>query len=181
VPQRRRRKRLGTSTTAALPVADAPNKVWAVDFHLDATTDGRPVKIASVLDEHTRECLGVLVARSVTSEDLTDELDRLAAERGYPGRAALRNGAELACAASRQGRRTGRAVVHPARRAVAQRLRRVVQQPPARRVPEHQHLLVPGPAQVVITDWNQDYNHRRRHTSLSYQAPAVYAATYTHR
>jgi putative transposase len=38
-----------------------------------------------------------------------------------------------------------------------------------------------APAQVVITDWNQDYNHRRRHTSLSYQAPAVYAAACTHR
>jgi hypothetical protein len=27
--------------------------VWAVDFQFDATTDGRPIKIVSVLDEHT--------------------------------------------------------------------------------------------------------------------------------
>ena len=45
VPQRRRRKRLGTSTTPSLPVADAPNVVWAVDFQFDASTDGRPIKI----------------------------------------------------------------------------------------------------------------------------------------
>jgi transposase InsO family protein len=42
VPQRRRRKRLGASTTPNLPTADAPNVVWAVDFQFDATTDGRP-------------------------------------------------------------------------------------------------------------------------------------------
>ena len=58
-------KRLGTSTTADTPTADAPNKVWAVDFQFDATTDGRPIKIVSIVDEHTRECLGGLVERSV--------------------------------------------------------------------------------------------------------------------
>ncbi len=38
VPQRRRRKRLGTSTATTV-TADAPNRVWAVDFQVDATTD----------------------------------------------------------------------------------------------------------------------------------------------
>lgn len=42
VPVRRRRKCLGSSTAADVPKADAPNKMWAVDFQLDATTDGRP-------------------------------------------------------------------------------------------------------------------------------------------
>ena len=36
--------------------ADAPNRVWAVDFQFDSTTNGRPVKIVSIVDEHTREC-----------------------------------------------------------------------------------------------------------------------------
>ena len=64
--QRRRRKRLGTSTTSDRPVADAPNRVWAVDFQFDATTDGRPIKIVSISDEHTRECLGGLVETPMT-------------------------------------------------------------------------------------------------------------------
>jgi putative transposase len=67
VPQRCRRKRLGT-TTAETVTADAPNQVWAVDFQFDSTTDGRPVKIVSIVDEHTRECLGGLVERSITSD-----------------------------------------------------------------------------------------------------------------
>ena len=78
VPQRRRRKRLGSSTAPDTPIADAPNRVWAVDFQFDSTTDGRPVKIVSIVDEHTRECLGGLVERSITSDRLIDELDRLA-------------------------------------------------------------------------------------------------------
>jgi hypothetical protein len=35
-------------------------------------------------DEHTSECLGGLVERLVTGEDLIDELDRLAEQRSYP-------------------------------------------------------------------------------------------------
>ena len=35
-------------------------------------------------------------------------------------------------------------------------------------------------ARVVITDWKNDYNHHRRHSSLGYQAPADYAAGCTH-
>ena len=59
--------------------------MWATDFQFDATTDGRPIKIVSVVDEHTREYLGGLVERSITGEDLIAELDRVAADRGaYP-------------------------------------------------------------------------------------------------
>ena len=100
VPQRRRRKRHGTSTTSAAPIADAPNRVWAADFHFDATTDGRPIKIVSIIDEHTRECLGGLVERSITGEDIIGELDRLAVDRGsYPAVLWCDNGPEMACAA----------------------------------------------------------------------------------
>ncbi|MFF7945090.1 transposase [Nocardia gamkensis] len=35
--------------------ADMPKVGWALDFQFDSTTDGRAVKIASMLDEHTRE------------------------------------------------------------------------------------------------------------------------------
>jgi putative transposase len=73
--------------------------VWAADFQCDATTDGRPIKIVSILDEHTRECLGGLVDRSLTGDDFTDELDRIARLRGYPAVLRCDNGPELACAA----------------------------------------------------------------------------------
>jgi hypothetical protein len=40
---------LGASTTPNPPTADAPSVVWAVDFQFDATTDGRPIKIVSIV------------------------------------------------------------------------------------------------------------------------------------
>ena len=74
--------------------------MWAVDFQFDVTTDERPVKIVSIIDEHTRECLGGMVERSIDGEDLIAELDRLAAQRGtYPAVLRCDNGPELACSA----------------------------------------------------------------------------------
>ena len=89
--------------------------MWAVDFQFDSTTDGRPVKIVSIVDEHTRECLGGLVERSITADTLIDELDRLAAERGYPAVLRCDNGPELACHAMADwaGERVGLAFIPP--------------------------------------------------------------------
>jgi hypothetical protein len=58
-------------------VADAPKVVWALDFQFDSTTDGKAIKIASMVDEHTRESLLHLVERSITAERLVAELVRV--------------------------------------------------------------------------------------------------------
>ena len=113
MPQRGRRKRVGESTTPNPSIEDAPNKVWAVDFQFDGTTNGRPINIVSIVDEHAR--LGGLVDRSITGDDLIDELDRLAAHRGYPRCAAgagegaldLHHGDEQPKAASPAPRQVG--------------------------------------------------------------------------
>jgi putative transposase len=182
VPQRRRRKRRGSSTTPNPPTADAPNRVWAVDFQFDATTDGRPVKIVSIVDEHTRECLGGLVERSITGEDLIDELDHLAALRGYPAVLRCDNGPEFACAAMANwaGERVGLHFIPPGepwRNGYIESFN-------ARVRDECLNINIfwsLTQARVVISDWKQDYNHHRRHSALGYQAPAVYAAACTHR
>jgi putative transposase len=181
VPQRRRRKRLGAST-ANPPKADAPNRVWAVDFQFDATTDGRPVKIVSVIDEHTRECLGGVVARSVTADVLIDELDGIAAQRGYPAVLRCDNGPELACEAMADwaGERVGLSFIPPGepwRNGYVESFNSRVRD-------ECLNINVfwsLAQARVVIGDWKSDYNQRRRHSSLGYLAPAVYAAGCTHR
>jgi putative transposase len=111
VPPRRRRKRHGTSTAPDTVTADAPNRVWAVDFQFDVTTDGRPIKIVSIIDEHTRECLGGLVQRNITGEHLITELDDLATQRGtYPAVLRCDNGPELACNATANWAPTARSV-----------------------------------------------------------------------
>jgi hypothetical protein len=57
VPARRRkRQRLGVSTTPADRLAaEHPGHVWALDDQFDQTTDGRILKLLNVVDEHTRE------------------------------------------------------------------------------------------------------------------------------
>ena len=182
VPQRRRRKRLGASTTPPPPKADAPNRVWAVDFQFDSTTDGRPIKLVSIIDEHTRECLSNLVDRSVTGDVLIDELDRLAMLRGYPAVLRCDNGPELACEAMADwaGERVGLSFIPPGepwRNGYVESFNSRVRD-------ECLNINIfwsLAQARVVISDWKDDYNHRRRHSSLGYLAPAVYAAACTHR
>jgi Integrase core domain len=77
------RKRAGISSVPPIE-ADAPNVVWAVDFQFDSTTDGKAIKIASMIDEHTRVSLLNLVERSITGEHLVDELKRVFAANGGP-------------------------------------------------------------------------------------------------
>ena len=36
-------------------------------------------------------------------------------------------------------------------------------------------------ARVVISDWNKDYNHRRRHSALGYQESGTYVTRFSRR
>ena len=62
---KRRRKRICVSTVPGV-TAEKANDVWSVDFQFDSTVAGKPIKILSVIDEHTRECLGGIVDYSIT-------------------------------------------------------------------------------------------------------------------
>ncbi|MGW4771840.1 DDE-type integrase/transposase/recombinase [Nocardia sp. NPDC004278] len=64
--------------------ADAPKVVWASDFQFDSTVDGKAAKIASMIDEHTRESLLHLVERSITAERLVTGLEKVFLALGGP-------------------------------------------------------------------------------------------------
>ena len=63
------------NASARQTMPNPPTQVWAADFQLDATTDGLPVEIVSIVDEHTRECLGGLVDRSITGDRTTNPIE----------------------------------------------------------------------------------------------------------
>jgi putative transposase len=123
-----------------------------------------------------------LVGRSITGGDLIGELDRLAGQRGYPAVLRCDNGPELACAAmaDRAGERVGLHFIPP-----GEPWREGYVESFNGRVRDEclniNLLWSLIQARVVISDWTEDYNTRRRHSSLGYQAPAVYAAACTHR
>lgn len=57
--------------------------MWALDFQVDVTVDGRQVRFLNIVDEFTREALATQAFRSCTSDRMTQELDRIIARTGY--------------------------------------------------------------------------------------------------
>ena len=85
VPYRKKKKPhrgVGVIVGAMCPVR--PNVLWALDFQFDQTSDGRTLKLLNVIDERSRECLAIVVARSIDADGVVACLDRIAAERGAP-------------------------------------------------------------------------------------------------
>nr|WP_281181952.1 transposase family protein [Nocardia vaccinii] len=93
--------------------------LWALDFQFDSTVDGKAVRIASMIDEHTRESLLHLVERSITAEKLVTELQEVFTARGGPPRVLrMDNGPEMISHTLQQfcADRVGLSILRPARR-----------------------------------------------------------------
>jgi len=71
------------------------NHVWAYDFVVDRTRDGRPLRMLTVIDEYTRECLAISVRRSFKATDVQEELAGLMVEYGTPECIRSDNGPEI--------------------------------------------------------------------------------------
>ncbi|MFL5813331.1 MAG: IS3 family transposase [Bdellovibrionia bacterium] len=74
---------------------ERPNHVWSYDFVMDKTHDGRPLKILSVVDEFTRECICLEVRRRITSREMIEILSDLFLARGCPEHIRSDNGPEF--------------------------------------------------------------------------------------
>jgi putative transposase len=92
--RRKRRKRL-MRDRAAEPRLTGPNQEWAMDFIVDGLATGRMVRILSVVDAYTRECLALEADTSLGSGRVTRVLERLIAERGRPENVRSDNGPEF--------------------------------------------------------------------------------------
>ena len=75
--------------------------VWSYDFLADRTSDGRPLRALTILDEYTRECLSILVERRISSQDVIDKLFDLFILRGVPEHLRSDNGPEFTAKAIR--------------------------------------------------------------------------------
>jgi transposase InsO family protein len=74
----RKRRRMGTSENGCTRRhAEYINHVWTYDFAMDTTQDGRRLKVMPIVDEYSRECLALEVARSITAEDVLNTLARV--------------------------------------------------------------------------------------------------------
>jgi len=69
--------------------------VWSYDFVSTKTHDGRPLKLLTVLDEYTRQCLAINVARTMKGHEVLEVLTDLFVRHGPPGHLRSDNGPEF--------------------------------------------------------------------------------------
>ncbi len=97
VPQKQPKRRLlwlNDGSCVRLRAAHK-NHVWSYDFVMDRTSDGQSFRMLTLIDEHTRECLSIDVARSLKSEDVLERLSDLFVRRGVPKYLRSDNGPEF--------------------------------------------------------------------------------------
>ena len=75
--------------------------IWSYDYVQARTHDGRSFRMLTVIDEHTRECLAIDVARNLRNGDVLERLAWLMATRGVPQYIRSDNGAEFTAKAVR--------------------------------------------------------------------------------
>ena len=69
--------------------------VWAYDFVHERTHDGKALRLLTIVDEYTRECLAIDVARRLNSENVLERLAELFVSRGVPDHIRSDNGPEF--------------------------------------------------------------------------------------
>lgn len=97
VPQKQpKRKRLWLNDGSCIRLRpQSRDHVWSYDFVTDRTSDGRAFRMLTLMDEYTRECLSIDVARKLNSEDVLERLSDLFVLRGVPKYIRSDNGPEF--------------------------------------------------------------------------------------
>ena len=182
VPQkqhRRRRLSLGGSENSCVRHrARHQDHVWSYDFVADRLEDGRKIRLLVVIDEFTRECLAIEVARSFTAVQVLEVLQYLFAVRGAPKHIRSDNGPEFVakelCKWLNQAN-VGTLFIAPGSpwengyvESFNGKLRDELL--------NGELFLSQAEARWVIDRWRLDYNHHRLHSALDYQTPAPFAA-----
>lgn len=180
VPQKTRKRRgTGVATNSCdRRRANGINDVWAWDFVFDRTTNGSALKWLSIVDEHTRECLALKPARSITSKDVIDTLAELFAMRGVPKHIRSDNGPEFVADAIRDWLKPLNIETlyiepgSPWQNGYAESFHSRFRDE-FLAIEEFETL---DAARRLTQAWKEDYNGFRPHSSLAYRTPSAFAA-----
>ena len=179
VPKKKRKRRsLGMSENAChCRRAEYKDHVWTWDFVFDRTSSGSALKWLSIVDEFTRECLCLKVARSITSEGVIDALAELFAMRGVPQHVRSDNGPEfIALTIQTWLGQVGVQTLYiapgsPWENGYAESFHSRLRDE-FLALEEFDNVAA---ARKLTTAWKDDYNHHRPHSSLCGLPPAEYA------
>ena len=181
VPRRQKRRRRlpgGSQNGCIRHRSRHKDHVWSYDFLTDRTEDGKQLKLLAVIDEYTRECLALEVARSFTAENVVTTLRYLFAVRGRPQHLRSDNGPEFVAKSVRRWLQQADvetlfiAKGSPWENGYVESFNGKLRDELLNR----ELFLSRAEARWVIDRWRLDYNHRRPHSALDYQTPAAFAA-----
>jgi putative transposase len=175
--KRNRRKKL-VRIGISQPVLKGPNEEWSLDFVHDSVATGRSMRVLTIVDNFTRECLALEVDTSFPSQRVTRVLEAVIARRGAPKGLRMDNGPEL----------TSRHFLSWCieRKIVMNHIQ------PGKPMQNGHVESFNGrfrdeclnanwfrnlfDARMKIAFWQQDYNSARPHSSLAYRTPDEFAA-----
>lgn len=178
VPRKQHKKRrLGASANGCVRHrAERRDHVWSWDFIFDRTQDGRPLKWFTLIDEFTRECVALQVARRMTGGAVVEILAEVVRRRGAPAHIRSDNGPEFIAQSIRAWmHRTGIEALYiepgaPWENGYNESFNSKLRDELLARE-EFTSLLE---AQVLAHEWQAAYNHERPHSALGYQTPAEF-------
>jgi transposase InsO family protein len=150
------------------------NHVWTYDFVHDRTHDGKSIRMLTVLDEYTRECLAIDVGRRLNSENVLDRLAQLFVERGTPAYIRSDNGPEFTAQAVREWLAKVQVQTlfiepgSPWENGYIESFNGKLRDELLNR----EIFYTLREAKVLIEIWRWEYNHFRPHSALGYRPPA---------
>ncbi len=165
----------------AVTAVTRPNERWSLDFVHDALSSGRKFRMLTIVDDFTRECIGIEVDFSLTGERVIRVLSRLADQRGLPAVLKFDNGSEFTSNAMLGWAaqvdidlhfiEPGRPMQNGSVESFNGRLRDEL-------LNEHAFPTL-FHARTAIDAWRSDYNHVRPHTALAGLTPAEFIRQYS--
>ena len=175
---RRKKRKHCVREGKPLVARTSANQEWALDFLHDAVECGRVIRVLSVVDAYTRECLALEVDTSFASRRVTRVLDAIVAERGQPQAIRCDNGPELtsrhflAWCVERQIELVHIQPGKPTQNAHIESFHGRLREE-CLAVSWFQNLF---DARRKIAAWRTEYNEERPHSSLGYKTPKEFAA-----
>jgi putative transposase len=173
LPRRPKRRRRGVSRPLPRVEATAPGQRASMDFMHDVLADGRRIRLFTLVDDFSRECLTIEVDSSLSGQRVSRILEALRRAGRLPGTLVCDNGTEFTSKAMlkwaldrgikldfiQPGKPTQNAYIESFNGKLRQECLR-------------QHWFASmHEAREIVEAWRRDYNHVRPHSSLKYRTP----------
>lgn len=175
--KRRARKKLARVPRVAMPPASRPDEVWSIDFVFDWVMAGRRLKCLTVIDDFTKESVGILVGHSISGGKLGDFMDTFSRK---PSRIRSDNGPEFVSTSFLDWLGL-RGIRHELITPGKPNENAIIESFNSRFRDEclNEHVFRSlEDARRKIEDWRKEYNDLHPHSALGMKSPSEFASTW---